>query len=182
MDNIIIKVDNKRILPLFIVLMIFSILFLLGIIISLLYNLLGYTIYFLIILFILLMPLYIEFIWLKRVYIDFTNEKIILNVLVVKNVTKKCKPKFYYPFQYRNVGGLRSRYATRFATVEKSEIKYSDIIDYKITSTNDLEIITNSSKYVIRQSLFGYKPWVDQQFTKDQLQFVFDELKHRISN
>ena len=46
MDNIIIKVDNKKILPLFIVLMIFSLLFLLGIIISLLYNLLGYTIYF----------------------------------------------------------------------------------------------------------------------------------------
>ena len=77
---------------------------------------------------------------------DFTNEKIILNVLVVKNVTKKCKPKFYYPFQYRNVGGLRSRYATRFATVEKSEIKYSDIIDYKITSTNDLELLVPNFK------------------------------------
>lgn len=122
------------------------------------------------------MPLYIEFIWLKRVYIDFTNEKIILNVLVVKNVTKKCKPKFYYPFQYRNVGGLRSRYATRFA---KSKIKYSDIIDYKITSTNDLEIITNSSKYTIRQSLFGYKPWTDLQFKKKQIEYVYNELKKR---
>lgn len=113
----------------------------------------------------------------KRVYIDFTNEKIILNVLVVKNVTKKCKPKFYYPFQYRNVGGLRSRYATRFATVEKSEIKYSDIIDYKITSTNDLEIITNSSKYTIRQSLFGYKPWTDLQFKKSKLSMYIMSLK-----
>lgn len=46
MDNIIIKVDNKKILPLFIVLMIFSLLFLLGIIISLLYNLFfNYTFY-----------------------------------------------------------------------------------------------------------------------------------------
>ena len=184
MDNdIIIRIEEKRIYPVLFFLVIFIILFLLLIIISIKFKLLGYLIYMFILLLCLLIPLYLEYIWLKNCNITFTKDKLLLNILTIKNVTKKCKPKWFYPFQYRIRGGIRSTgYTTKFAIPQKSQIKYSEITNYTFTQTGNLEIITANNKYVILQSLYGYKPWTDRQFTSEQLQYIYNELKKRVHN
>lgn len=181
-NDVIIKIERKRTYPVLFLLVIFIIIFLLLIIISIKFNLLGYLIYMFILLICLLLPLYLEYIWLKKCNIIFTADKLLLNILTIKNVTKKCKPKWFYPFQYRIRGGIRSTgYATKFAIPQKSQIKYSEITNYEFTKTGDLEIITSNNKYVILRSLYGYKPWADQQFTSKQLQYTFNELKKRVN-
>lgn len=176
MNDVTIKAERKRMLPVFIVSIIFSILFLSILIISIIYNLLGYTLYLLIILLILIIPIFLEFRWLNKINVTFTNSKLLLDILVIKKVTDKNKPKWYYPFKYRFNRGI----ITRYATIEKFEIKYNDITDHKINNSGDLEIITFNNKYIVKQSLYGYKPWVDQQFTKEQIFFMYDELKKKV--
>ena len=186
MNDVTVKVERKLILPVIFILIFISIFFLVFLIISIIYNLMGYYVYFIVIFAFIFVRLYLEIKWLNDVAVIFENDKLVLNVFVVKRATGKRKENFYYLYRpFTRFSGYRGGYVTSFAILEKAEIEYSDITNLEIIKRNDLEISASNKKSVIMSSFFHYQSmsnkWrsVHKQFSKEQIQFIYYELKKR---
>jgi hypothetical protein len=187
MDNMIIKVEKKVIVLPLILLIFISIFFLVFLIISIIHNLMGYYVYFILIVPFMFIRLYLEIKWLTDVEIIFTKDKLILNVFDIKKATEK-HGEYFYRFWRPFIVCSRSNGLTRYAVLKKIELNYHDITNCEIIKDRDLEIIAEDKKYLVMGSFFHYQgitnKWksVYKQFSKEQIQFIYEELKKRINS
>ena len=191
MEDVIIKVDKKKNIPRLILLTLILIIWIGLLIISIIYNVIGYTIYCLLLIFLnFIIRLYLEIKWINDVYITFKKETIIINTFQIKKAKGKLKEKLLYiyrPFTRNNgANALSGGYLTSYAIIEKIEIKYNDITNYEIIKNRDLEIKVDNKKVTIYGNLFYYQniknKWksVYSIFTKEQIQNIYNELEQRI--
>lgn len=186
MKDVIVKVENKRILPILILLVLVSIFFIIFLIISIIYDLMGYYVYFIIIFPFIFIRLYLEIKWLTEVEIIFKKDKLILNVFNIKKATGK-HGEYFYRFWRPFIMCSRSNGLTRYAVLKIIELNYRDITNCEIIKDRDLEITVGDKKYLVMGSFFHYQSitnkWksVYKQFSNEQIQFMYDELKKRIN-
>ena len=185
MNDIIIKVENKKILPILVLLIFVSIFFLVFLAISIIYNLMGYYVYFILIFPFIFIHLYLEIKWLNDVAVIFTKDRLLLNIFEIKRATGNGKERFYR-FYRPFICDSKSNGLTRFAYLKKVEIDYHDIVDYEIVKDRDLEITVGNKKYLVMGSFFHYQgislKWksIYKQFSREQLQFIYEELNKRV--
>lgn len=189
MEDVIVKVENKRILPILILLVLVSTFFLVFLVISIIYNLMGYYVYFIIIFPFIFIHLYLEVKWLNDVEVIFKKDKLELNIFSIKKATGKFKERFYhdyrpfvrYSYAYKGYG-----YVTSYAYLNKIEINYHEITNFQIVKDRDLEITVDNKKYLVMSSFFHYQnlrgKWrsVYKQFSREQIQLIYEELKKRV--
>ena len=185
MEDVIVKVENKRILPILILLVLVSMFFLVFLVISIIYNLMGYYVYFILIFPFMFIRLYLEIKWLTDVEIIFKKDKIILNVFDIKKATGK-HGEYFYRFWRPFIMCSRSNGLTRYAVLKKIELNYRDITNCEIIKDRDLEITVGNKKYLVMSSFFHYQnlrgKWrsVYKQFSREQIQLIYEELKKRV--
>ena len=147
----------------------------------------GYYIYFILLIPFIFAHLYLEIKRLRDVEVTFKKDKLILNIFVIKKATGKFREyfsMFWKPF----INCSRSNGLTRFAILKKIEIDYSDITNYEIIKDRDLEITADNKKYLIMGGFFHYQSITDKwkstykQFSKEQIQFIYDELNRRVNS
>ena len=191
MNDVTVKVDRKIILPTLILLIFVSIFFLVFLIISIIYNLMGYYVYFILIFPFIFIHLYLEVKWLNDVEVLFKRDKLELNIFNIKKATEKFKEKFYhyyrpftrYSYAYKDYG-----YVTSYAYLNKIEINYHDITNFQIVKDRDLEITVGNKKYLVMSSFFHYQnlrvKWrsVYKQFSREQIQLIYEELNKRVNS
>ena len=191
MNDITIKIERKVIVLPLILLIFISIFFIAFLIISIIYNLMGYYVYFIFIFPFIFIRLYLEIKWLTEVAVVFKKNKVLLNIFSIKKTTGKFKEIFYheyrpftrYSYAYKGYG-----YVTSYAYLNKIEINYQDITNFQIVKDRDLEITVGNKKYLVMSSFFHYQnlrgKWrsVYKQFSKEQIYLIYDEIKKRASN
>ena len=190
MNDITIKVERKVIILPLILLIFISIFFIAFLIISIIYKLMGYYIYFIIIFPFIFIRLYLEIKWLNEVAVVFKKDKLLLNIFSIKKASGKFKENFYEdyrPFTRYSYAYKANGYVTSYACLNKIEINYQDITSYQIVKNRDLEIMVGNKKYLVMSSFFHYQnlrgKWrsVYKQFSKEQIYFIYDEIKRRVN-
>ena len=191
MNDIAIKIERKVIVLPLILLIFISIFFVVFLIISIIYDLMGYYVYFIIVFPFLFIRLYLEIKWLSEVVVVFRKNNVLLNIFSIKKATGKFKENFYhdyrpftrYSYAYKGYG-----YVTSYAYLNKVEINYHNITNLQIVKDRDLEITVGNKKYLVMSSFFHYQnlrgKWrsVYKQFSREQIQFIYEELKKRINS
>ena len=191
MNDITVKIERKVIALPLILLIFISIFFVVFLIISIIYDLMGYYVYFIIVFPFLFIRLYLEIKWLSEVVVVFRKNNVLLNIFSIKKATGKFKENFYhdyrpftrYSYAYKGYG-----YVTSYAYLNKVEINYHNITNLQIVKDRDLEITVGNKKYLVMSSFFHYQnlrgKWrsVYKQFSREQIQFIYEELKKRINS
>ena len=191
MNDITIKVERKVIILPLILLIFVSIFFITFLIFSIIYKLMGYYVYFIIIFPFIFIRLYLEIKWLNDVSIVFKKDKLLLNIFSIKKASGKFKENFYHdyrPFTRYSYAFKGYGYVTSYAYLNKIKINYQDITSFQIVKNRDLEIMVGNKKYLVMSSFFHYQnlrgKWrsVYKQFSKEQIYFIYDEIKKRENN